>query len=464
MPFPFVIWGAAALGAALAGKAIYDAVTDSDSSGGSSATIKKEGPSQEELKKEEREKIFEDFQNKFRELWRHEDQLLCLKDAESLGKCRQLLTDVRNNNILPGEAFNTLKTLEMEKENIALTRIGSPGSFIGKNFSTRYLMIENLNETLMKGFLYDFSYPKIEFADHYDLCRDEYWVKFLNDAIIEANIVELRNLPQDWRRITPVLLKQLQDVQNLEAACDEGIEPRVVVCGMLKAGKSTLLNSLFDDPTNQHFPTARTRKTRENQIEVLNGIRFIDTPGLDYESDDTEEAKKAYMGADLLLFVHDGSKELEENQFEFLKQLQEMHPDLSQKIIFVITSKLQCGSNLDALMRIISEKIIQRSGFSPEIFAVENNSYRSQKEKVKASAGIYELREAIENHCKKISVNLEKLRAERKIAAREALKKIIADVSAPVVNDRQELVKQHEEIFNSFKKMITASKEQLDRV
>lgn len=459
MPFPFVIWGAAALGAAVAGKLIHDAVTDNGGGSSSSTSTTTSGPSQAKLNRRAREIIYADFLKEFKQLWQEEDQLLCLKDRKSLDKYKQLAEQVRNNLLTPEKALCDLKELEKDKGDLTISEYNK--SFLEIDFDNRMEMINFINE---KFFTERTFAPKMEFADHYELCRDEYWLQFLYNAQGKGNMAKLGNFPDSWRRMTPELLKCWQDVQSLEAASIEGNEPRVVVCGMLKAGKSTLLNSLFDDPTNQHFPTARTRKTRENQSEILNGIRFIDTPGLDYNSDDTKEAQNAYTGADLLLFVHDGSKELEEIQLKFLKQLQEIHPDLSQKMIFVITSKLESGNKLDALRANILEKIMQRCGFSPDIFAVENNSYRSQKEKIKASSGIYELRTAIENFCHKINDNLENSRGGRKIAALDALNKAIEKIAVPVMKDRQELSNHHEEIFNTFKKIVAISKLHLKQV
>lgn len=503
--------GAAALGAAVAGKVIYDAVTDegSSSSSSSSTSSSTSGPSREEVQQQELESIYQDFQKEFREFWQGEDQLLCLKGQIGLSLCEKLPDLTRQNCISPDNAFVKLKELEKEKSCIKEITLINIAQLLSEKFSTCSRMTELVNAALpwdmyaaggtaFPGAIFAASGtvaapllnnimnniivntvqeaellekpvnpdapPRIAFADHYELCRDEGTLSSLFAACSTERTEVLDSLPENWQRLTPELSHCWKEVQNLEAATADGNEPRVVVCGMLKAGKSSLLNSLFDDRTNQHFPTARSRKTLKNQSEVRNGIRFIDTPGLDYNEKDTEEAHNAYAGADLLLFVHEGTKELEEIQLAFLQELQAMHADLEKKLLFVITSKEESGNELDALKAQISGKIRQRCDFSPEIFAVENTSYRSGKEQVRASSGIPELRSVIENRCRSIGDRLAEQREERRSKAIDALKAALEAVAMPIRQDRKNLEKCHSRIRKSFAQMVKDKKALVDEV
>lgn len=509
MPFPFLLWGAAAVGAAVAGKAIYDAVTDEGSS--SSTSSSSSGPSREEVQRRQLESVYKDFQKEFRKFWQDEDQLLCLKGQQGAAICESLPELVRQSEVSPDAALVKLHEIEKEKSCIGNIDLKNIEDFLSEKFSTCEKMTARINEALpwdVRGMMKSGAVaapligaamfgmcgkgtggiagaplqaallleqvlgaqvdpdapPRIAFADHYELCRDEGTLATLLAACAPERTGALPALPGDWPRLTGELAQRWKEAQDIEAAGAEGEEPRVVVCGMLKAGKSSLLNSLFDDPTNQHFPTARGRKTLKNQSEVHNGIRFVDTPGLDYNAGDTEEAKSAYAGADLLLFVHDGAKELEEIQLGFLQDLFAMHSDLEEKLLVAITSKDESGSQLEALKAKIAEKVRERCGFAPDIFAVENTSYRSEKEKVRASSGIPELRVAIENHCRDIGDRLAQQRAERRATAMEALTAALEAVARPIRKERKQLKEHHSSIRKSFAEMVRNKKTLADEV
>lgn len=500
MPLPFVLWGAAAVGAALAGKVIYDAVTDEGSS--SSTSSSSSGPSREELERQQLESIYKDFQKEFRKFWQNEDQLLCLRGAAAVNLCEKLPSLVRDNAIPPGEALAILHDIERRKTFQAdeLLTIKNVALLLSQNFPDAEHMVRAINNVLPTdsgcGVLLSAISallqtpaslrqgvnslflpcgqpgdddgrpfpPRIAFADNYDLCRDEGRLEELFAAAAADAAEPLDALPEDWTRLTPELVRCWKELQDLAAAYAEGLEPRVVVCGMLKAGKSSLLNSLFDDRTNQHFPTARTRKTLKNKTDVRDGIRFVDTPGLDYAAGDTEEARSAYAGADLLLFVHDGAKELEEIQLVFLQQLQALHPDLGEKMIVVITSKEEAGKALEVLQARISEKVRERCGFSPEIFAVENTSYRSEKEKVRATSGIPELRGAIESRCRDVGARLSQQRAERRARALAALRVALDEVASPIRSARRELENRRDALRATFVQMVNSKKALADGV
>lgn len=466
MPLPLLLWGAAAVGTAIAGKLIYDKVTEDDYS--SSTTSSSSGPSREDLQRRELETLYSDFQNEFREFWKNEDQLLCLKGESALQQYKALSKAVCDNRLAPREALEQRKLLEMDKASVANAMIiDNVANFLSERFSSSERMIDRVNAALPGCYALsseDAKPPRIAFAENYDLCRDEYWLSKLIFACAPDRVEALEDVPGDWNRLTPELARRWKDVQDFEATTAEGGEPRVVVCGLLKAGKSSLLNSLFDDPSNQHFPTARNRKTMTNQSEVRNGICFIDTPGLDYNNKDTEEAKIAYAGADLLLFVHNGSKELEEGQLVFLRELHDMYDDLADRILFVITSKEEAGADLEALKDKISERVMERCVFSPEIFAVENTSYRSDKEKVRASSGITELRAAIEAFCLARAARLEDQRRERHANVLHALKVAVYDVVEAILEDRKKHVDSQVRIRNAFAKMVENKKVQVDGV
>lgn len=479
MPFPALLWGAAALGTAIAGKFIYDAVTEDG--GSSSSSSSSSGPSREEVQQREKEAIYTDFQKEFQKFWQNEDQLLCLKDDDALTSCQKLPDQVRIAAITPARALEMLHSCECTKTCLDnITPIKNVELFFTISFFDNCDdMIESINTSILYTETFDEtdnlseneeiddifpSLPRMAFAEHYELCRDEGILSSLRKACAKERSDVLGCLQSDWQRLTPELEHCWNDVRNLEAADAEGSEPRVVVCGLLKAGKSSLLNALFDDPSNQHFPTAATRKTVRNQSEVLNGICFVDTPGLDHDGKDTKEAEDSYSGADLLLFVHNGEKELEERQLLLLQQLQAMHPMLENRLLVVITYKEGAGENLQRLEETIRQKIRERCSFEPRIFAVDSRSYRHQNERVRATSGIAELRTAIEAYCHDRSDQLKIERKERMSAALSALTAAVNCVGNAIHNDRKKLTKQHNNIRKAFAKLVHDKKALVDGV
>lgn len=491
MPFPIILWGAAALGTAIAGKYIYDAVTEDG--GSSSSSSSSSGPSREEVQQREKEAIYTDFQKEFLKFWQNEDQLLCLKDDDALTSCQKLPDQVRTAAITPARALEMLYTYECEKTCLNdITPIEDVEFFFTMSFFADDCesMIESINNSISLTelspetdtsfeIMNDFfgngseneniddifpSLPRMAFADNYELCKDEGILSSLRAACAMERSEALGSLQGDWQRLTPELERSWNDVKNLEKADAEGSEPRVVVCGLLKAGKSSLLNALFDDPSNQHFPTAATRKTVCNQCEVLNGICFVDTPGLDHDGQDTKEAESSYAGADLLLFVHNGEKELEEQQLLLLQNLQAMHPMLEHRLLVVITYKEGAGENLQRLEETIRQKIRERCSFEPRIFAVDSRSYRHQNERVRATSGIAELRTAIEAYCHDRSDQLKIERKERMSAALSALTAAVNCVGNAIHNDRKKLTKQHNNIRKAFAKLVHDKKALVDGV
>lgn len=486
MPFPALLWGAAALGTAIAGKYIYDAVTEDG--GSSSSSSSSSGPSREEVQQREKEAIYTDFQKEFLKFWQNEDQLLCLKDAVALNSCQELPDQVRTAAITPARALEMLYTYECKKTCLNdITPIRDVESFFTRSFSSDDCdsMIERINNSISLtepcGTLFGAlvrpnpiymattkiifpSLPRMAFADNYELCRDEGILSSLRAACATERSEALGSLQGDWQRLTPELERSWNDVKNLEKAAAEGNEPRVVVCGLLKAGKSSLLNALFDDPSNQHFPTAATRKTVCNQCEVLNGICFVDTPGLDHDGQDTREAESSYAAADLLLFVHNGEKELEEQQLLLLRNLQAMHPMLEHRLLVVITYKEGAGENLQRLEETIRQKIRERCSFEPRIFAVDSRSYRHHNERVRATSGIAELRTAIEVYCHDRSDQLKIERKERMSAALSALTATVNSVGTAIQVDRKKLTQQHNRIRKAFAKLVHDKKALVDGV
>ena len=224
---------------------------------------------------------------------------------------------------------------------------------------------------------------------------------------------------------------------NVIAKSNLSKEPRVVVCGLLKAGKSSLLNSLFKNTNDDLFAVGRTRKTAKNQIENNNGISFIDTPGTDANEQDTQEAYDAYIASDLLLFVHNGERELVSQEIEMLKKIPISKEELEAKLEIVVTNSDLSFEHINELKASISRQIQENLGFTKELHFVSNKLYKN--EKLRSHSGIDELRSFIYS---KVEANKAKLSEKREQALLNAINKIKAD-------SRKLLQKQFIELNNS---------------
>lgn len=180
-----------------------------------------------------------------------------------------------------------------------------------------------------------------------------------NVAYIEAALDDPEHIQLDnyVNKLEMDVDKCVDNVDNLLKTCDngriakEGI--RTVILGKTNAGKSSLLNALArEERAIVTDIEGTTRDTLEEQI-TLGGIQLnlIDTAGIrdtkDYvESIGVEKAKKLASDADLIIFVVDSSRPLDENDFEIISLIQD------KKVIALL--------NKSDMQTIVDKKEIQK--------------------------------------------------------------------------------------------------------
>ncbi len=406
MPFPFiaavaaaitvktVLAGAAVAGAAYAGKKIYDA--SQEDSGSSSSTS---GPSAEERRKEERQNIFRQARENRTRFYITHEEILCVQKHD-LQTCQEIAENIKIGNLSVKEAEAKLAGLVKDKT----TTLEGFGGLDG---------IENI-----------ISNPPKSVDDivtiHKNNSFTPYWVT-VGCVIVrpdyelifsEANIEKLIPLCETSIATTAIpkklskIAKFYPPLSQLCAAAKARIEalngnPRIVVCGMLKAGKSSLLNNLMGSLDDALFPVDIVRATTENKERIHEGICYVDTPGLEAKQEDTKEAKKAYISADMLLFVHSAESELIQQEIQWLHNLQKMHEGLEQRVLLVLTHIDSAGDNLDRLKTKINEQIKRALGFTLPMHAIDNMAYKKSfmpgKEALRQESGIEQFRMTIEH-------------------------------------------------------------------
>jgi len=121
----------------------------------------------------------------------------------------------------------------------------------------------------------------------------------------------------------------------------------VAIMGRPNVGKSSLLNALLEE--ERAIVTAIPGTTRDIIEELLNvqgiPVKIIDTAGLREARDEIEGigikmTRKRIAGADLLLFVIDGSANLSPEDYE-------IYTDIQGRVFIVVVNKMDRGIKLD---------------------------------------------------------------------------------------------------------------------
>ncbi|MEW6327343.1 MAG: tRNA uridine-5-carboxymethylaminomethyl(34) synthesis GTPase MnmE [Thermodesulfobacteriota bacterium] len=143
----------------------------------------------------------------------------------------------------------------------------------------------------------------------------------------------------------------VKPIQALLASYEQGRVYRegvtVAIMGRPNVGKSSLLNTLLEE--ERAIVTAIPGTTRDIIEELLNvqgiPVKIIDTAGLREARDEIEGigiklTRKRIAGADLLLFVIDGSAELSPEDYEIYNSIRE-------KSFIIVVNKMDLGVRLD---------------------------------------------------------------------------------------------------------------------
>ena len=193
-------------------------------------------------------------------------------------------------------------------------------------------------------------------------------------------------------------------LSDLRSAVNAKSQPlKITTCGLLKAGKSSLLNALTDHLEKELFATGAIRTTVQNQTLSHKDFTFVDTPGLDATDEDDEEAWQGVNEADVILFIHHpGTGELHKDEVDFLVELNsraEASKDFEHRLVIILT---HLESNVEVIDGIAESVLCQIEKFidiRPQIFQVSFTAYKKgmlqNKPKLVEYSGIPILREHI---------------------------------------------------------------------
>ena len=188
-----------------------------------------------------------------------------------------------------------------------------------------------------------------------------YHIAFIESALDDPEHISLDGYEEE---ITEMLNENINKISKLVNSFDngrimkEGI--KTVILGKPNAGKSSLLNLMLgEDRAIVTDIEGTTRDTLEENIN-FNGLslKIIDTAGIRDTEDLVErigvnKAKEIAKEGDLIIYVVDGSRELDDNDREIIKLIND-----KQAIILVNKSDMDTVINIDELKKDSNRDVI----------------------------------------------------------------------------------------------------------
>lgn len=209
-----------------------------------------------------------------------------------------------------------------------------------------------------------------------------YNVAFIESALDDPEHYSLDGFPDKLRMIIDDILIQVEGLINTfdnGKILSEGIN--TVMVGKPNAGKSSLLNMFVGE--DRAIVTDMAGTTRDTLSEIVNvrgiTLNIIDTAGI-RETDDlvekigVDKAIKSVDKADLVLYVVDGSVELDENDQRIIEKIRDKNV-----IVIINKSDLEIKIERDAICRYIDAEVIQLSAMtgdgSEELYDMLNKMF-----------------------------------------------------------------------------------------
>lgn len=188
-----------------------------------------------------------------------------------------------------------------------------------------------------------------------------YHIAFIESALDDPEHISLDGYDEE---ITEMLNENINKISKLVNSFDngrimkEGI--KTVILGKPNAGKSSLLNLMLgEDRAIVTDIEGTTRDTLEENIN-FNGLslKIIDTAGIRDTEDLVErigvnKAKEIAKEGDLIIYVVDGSRDLDDNDREIIKLIND-----KQAIILVNKSDMDTVINIDELKKDSNRDVI----------------------------------------------------------------------------------------------------------
>ena len=200
-----------------------------------------------------------------------------------------------------------------------------------------------------------------------------------------------------FETIYAVLPDQAQKIGRLQHLLNGERSPVVSVIGKYNHGKSSLLNALVEQ---ERFAVSDARETTQLSTFDHDGIRWLDTPGLDADvegKDDEYAHSGAWLQSDIRLFVHCVREgEFDQREQDMITLLQQDATTSGRQTLIVLT---QIEEAEDEVLTRVERCIRQQSPGLP-ILMVSAHRYLQGLQSGSAlkirKSGIHELRQAVQ--------------------------------------------------------------------
>ena len=235
-------------------------------------------------------------------------------------------------------------------------------------------------------------------------------------------------------------MKLNENMEQLRALVSRPSELQVAIYGKYNHGKSSLLNALVGEEV---FKTADIRETVKMQSHSQNGIRWIDTPGLDadVEENDDKIANELLTSSDLLLFVHSVNEgELDNKELTFLKEQYEKN----RNTILVLT-QIDKTENLNNVQKAI-EKQLSFMTKPIEIIASSAKRASHDKKEIREQGNM----DSIINKIKGNKQSIIKRRKKEKITLKNILQEEIESKLEELNKNKSKLLSSISQLENDF--------------
>lgn len=147
------------------------------------------------------------------------------------------------------------------------------------------------------------------------------------------------------------LKKEINNLVTIIKNIKNQSDIKIAVVGLYNHGKSTLLNALSESLDKSNFKVSDKRETRENQELSCyidkHKVTYIDTPGLNADDSDDNEAISALDKGDIMIFVHSiNAGDLIADEVQYLENMAKCYGNSFVKnTIFVLTRADSCSDD-----------------------------------------------------------------------------------------------------------------------